>query len=245
MGANAQTTVPTFTAGQTLTAAQVNQINTGIPVASGTATRDGLFGGSGEKTLAEGQLCYVEGIGLQSYNGSAWVTWGAAPSQGGLVLVNTTTFTTVSTVSLDNVFTSTYQNYRVVITSGDPATNQTFTMRLRASGSDDSSNNYFRMNSSNTGAGGAETVTGQATSLFAGYPGNGSLFYADWTVFRPQQSANTSMAGFSISNNSTFSSVSRWTIGAWFNATTVFDGFSLLMGADTTGTIRVYGYLNS
>ena len=80
MGANAQTSVPTFTAGQVLTAAQVNQINTGVPVASGTATRDALFGGSGEKTLAEGQLCYVEGVGLQSY-GTAWVTWGTGPQQ--------------------------------------------------------------------------------------------------------------------------------------------------------------------
>ena len=78
MGANAQTTVPTFTAGQVLTAAQQNDsARTGVPVFASTVTRDAGFGGSGEKTLAEGQLCYVEGTGLQSYNGSSWVTWGA------------------------------------------------------------------------------------------------------------------------------------------------------------------------
>lgn len=77
MGANAQTTVPTFTASQVLTADQQNQsARTGVPVFATTITRDAAFGGSGEKTLAEGQLCYVEGTGLQSYNGSAWVTWG-------------------------------------------------------------------------------------------------------------------------------------------------------------------------
>lgn len=75
MGLNAQTIVPTFTAGQVLTAAQQNQINTGVPVFATTVTRDAAFGGSGEKTLAEGQLCYIEGTPnrLQVYDGSAWL----------------------------------------------------------------------------------------------------------------------------------------------------------------------------
>lgn len=73
MGANAQTTVPTFTSGQTLTAAQVNQINTGIPVFATTTTRDAAFGGSGEKTLALGQLCFLESTSkVQFYNGTSW-----------------------------------------------------------------------------------------------------------------------------------------------------------------------------
>jgi len=73
MGANAQTTVPTFTASQVLTAAQVNQINTGIPVFATTTTRDAAFGGTGEKTLAQGQLCYIEATDkVQFYNGTAW-----------------------------------------------------------------------------------------------------------------------------------------------------------------------------
>ena len=72
MGANAQTTVPTFTTGQVLTADQQNQsARTGVPVFATTTARNDAFGGTGEKTLAEGQLCYVEGTGLQTYNGSA------------------------------------------------------------------------------------------------------------------------------------------------------------------------------
>lgn len=74
MGLNAQTIVPTFTAGQVLTAAQQNQINTGVPVFATTVTRDAAFGGSGEKTLAEGQVCYLESTkGFQVYDGTAWV----------------------------------------------------------------------------------------------------------------------------------------------------------------------------
>lgn len=76
MGLNAQTTVPAFTAGQVLTAAQVTQINTGIPVFATTTTRDAAFG-TGKKTLAQGQFCYLESTGkLQVYSGSSWLNVG-------------------------------------------------------------------------------------------------------------------------------------------------------------------------
>ena len=76
MGANAQTSVPTFTAGDVLTAANMNiSAGTGVPVFATTTTRDAAFGGTGEKTLAEGQTCYIEAAPkrLQVYNGTAWI----------------------------------------------------------------------------------------------------------------------------------------------------------------------------
>jgi hypothetical protein len=73
MGANAQTAVPVFTAGQILTAAQQTQINTGVPVFATGTTRDAAFGGAGEKTLAEGQLAYQESTKeIRWYSGTAW-----------------------------------------------------------------------------------------------------------------------------------------------------------------------------
>jgi hypothetical protein len=79
MGANAQTTVPTFTAAQVLTADQMNQsARTGVPVFADTTARDAAFGGSGEKTLAEGQLCYLESTDkVQFYNGTSWANLGS------------------------------------------------------------------------------------------------------------------------------------------------------------------------
>lgn len=73
MGANAQTSVPAFTSGQVLTAAQMTQVNTGIPVFASSTERDAAFGGAGEKTLAEGQMAYLEDTNeTQVYDGSAW-----------------------------------------------------------------------------------------------------------------------------------------------------------------------------
>ena len=81
MGANAQTSVPTFTAGEVLTAANMNiSARTGIPVFADTTARDAAFGGTGEKTLAEGQFAYIEASNAtQYYDGSSWQSVGTTP----------------------------------------------------------------------------------------------------------------------------------------------------------------------
>jgi len=102
MGANAQTSVPDFTAGQVLTAAQMTQVNTGIPVFASSTERDAAFGGTGEKTLAEGQMAYLEDTNAtQYYDGSAW----SAVAGGKILQVvstsKTDSFTTTSTSLVD------------------------------------------------------------------------------------------------------------------------------------------------
>jgi hypothetical protein len=78
MGANAQTSVPVFTSGQVLTAQQQTEINTGIPVFATSVERDAAFGGTGEKTLAEGQFAFLEDTDTtQYYDGSTWQAVGA------------------------------------------------------------------------------------------------------------------------------------------------------------------------
>lgn len=105
MGANAQTTVPTFVAAQVLTAQQLNNsARTGVPVFADATARDAAFGGTGEKTLAEGQLAYLEDLNVvQYYDGAAWATVG--PTTSGVVQVKSTTkldtFTTSSTSFTD------------------------------------------------------------------------------------------------------------------------------------------------
>ena len=105
MGANAQTTVPTFIASQVLTAADMNlSARTGVPVFATTVTRDAGFGRTGEKTLAQGQLCYLESTNVvQYYDGSNWATLGPTVSKIGQVLqtVKTDSFTTSSTTYVD------------------------------------------------------------------------------------------------------------------------------------------------
>ena len=106
MGANAQTSVPTYVAAQVLTAQQLNDsARTGVPVFATTVERDAAFGGSGEKTLAEGQLAYLEDSNVvQYYDGAAWATVGPAAPSAVVQVLSTTkvdTFTMASATFAD------------------------------------------------------------------------------------------------------------------------------------------------
>jgi len=101
MGANASTAVPVYASGQVLDAARLNLTNAGIPVFSGTATRDAAFGGSGEKVLAEGQFVYLEDTdALQYYSGTSFLTAGGKLAQV-VSTSKTDTFTSSSTSFTD------------------------------------------------------------------------------------------------------------------------------------------------
>jgi len=96
MGANATTFVPAYVAGEVLTAADLSVTNSGIPVFATTVTRDAAFGGTGEKTLAEGQFAYLEDSNVtQYYDGAAWQSLSRAVqvvnTQTGAVATGTTT----------------------------------------------------------------------------------------------------------------------------------------------------------
>ena len=250
MGANAQTSVPTFTSGQVLTAAQQNEsARTGVPVFASTVTRDAAFGGTGEKTLAEGQLAYVEGTGLQSYNGTSWVTWGTAPSSGALTLITAASFTTATSVSLpSNTFSSTYRNYKLILNITAVTSDATFTIRMRASGSDDTNNSYATMlagytntnTTSNIGTDGTSWNAGESDASLVRYS-----FVAD--VLQPQTATATNLAATYAFVNQAQSAVVMRTGVLQFANTTQFDSLSFIssVASSITGTYRVYGYADS
>jgi len=94
MGANAQTTVPKYTALTVLPAASMNiSAGTGIPVFDSTVTRDAAFGGV-NKVLAEGQTCYLEDANVvQYYDGAAWASLGPTFTNNVVATSQTTTST--------------------------------------------------------------------------------------------------------------------------------------------------------
>ena len=109
MGANATTFVPSYTSGEILTAANLSVTNSGIPVFATTVTRDAAFGGSGEKTLAEGQFAYLEDSNTtQYYDGAAWQSVGSVSKVVQIVTATTTTSTTNLTATYaDTTLTAT------------------------------------------------------------------------------------------------------------------------------------------
>ncbi len=251
MGANAQTSVPAFTAGQVLTAQQQTEINTGIPVFATTTTRDAAFGGTGEKTLAEGQMAYIENIAgssaVQYYDGAAWQTLVIS----GLNYVTGTSFSAVSSVSLPtSTFTSTYRNYRIIFEITSASTDIVLTGRLRASGADLTGANY------NTGyyqwsSGGAAVtfndVNQTSAKLGMGISSAGvnqSALIMD--IISPQLTDVTIWSSSAFYQPSSVGSIG-WSVGGGlYNVATAADSFSLIANTgNITGVYRVYGYSES
>ena len=248
MGANAQTAVPVFTSGQVLTAQQQTEINTGIPVFATTVTRDAAFGGTGEKTLAEGQFAYIEATNTtQYYDGSTWQAVGAS----GLVFLSSTTFTTATNVSLPaSTFTSTYANYKVMLSLTAVSADADFTMRLRAAGSDATTANYDSMFAGMATTGVDDQIGVAQTSFLVG-ESDGAVFVDEYAltfdIFSPQLTAKTRFLGnYVFVDKAAGKRVAR-SGGGLFALTTSFDSLTFIssVASSISGTVRVYGYANS
>jgi hypothetical protein len=68
-----------WASGEVVTAANVNQyLMRGVKVFADAATRDAAYGGAGEPTLEEGEVCYLLDTNkILTYNGASWSEVGA------------------------------------------------------------------------------------------------------------------------------------------------------------------------
>jgi|688.fasta_scaffold69984_4 hypothetical protein len=237
MGANAQTSVPTFTAGEVLTAANMNiSARTGIPVFATTTTRDAAFGGTGEKTLAEGQFAYIEATNAtQYYDGAAWQSVGAS---SGLVCVKAeTSFSAVSSFSFDDVFTSTYTNYLMTIIYTS-STTANIDIKMRVGGVAASTNyNRNRGYFQSTVAGSEQdTAQTQGRLLVHSASGQGA---GTIQIFQPFVAAATVITSQHSASAALYNEVANIT----HTTATAYDGMQFTPSSGTiTGSYAIYGY---
>ena len=167
--------------------------------------------------------------------------------KAGMVLLNTTSFSGVASQSVNDVFSATYQNYRIILNHVTSATDAAISFRLRVSGTDNSSNNYYwssHYNSSTT-----ETVSGnKSTGLTnkwdfsdGGNVDGGSNVSAD--IFNPFLSKRTAFTGSNTyiagADNINYTVVRA---GAT-SVNTSYTGFTLIPASgNITGSVSVYGY---
>jgi hypothetical protein len=172
-------------------------------------------------------------------------TW-AAPAGAGLNLISTTTLSTVSSQSVNSVFTSTYTNYLVILsTTATSAAGASITMKLRASGTDSSSTygaflmglNSAGTTTNNTSSTTSWYLTESHSSTTAGF--NYAMVnllnpnLANATLFNVQSLGLTTATGNYLS-----------TTGSGVHDTaSAYDGFTIIRSSGTlTGAISVYGY---
>ena len=228
----------TFTAGEVLTASNVQNYlqDQSVMVFGGSAARSSAIGTA---NFEEGMVSYLTDTDkVEAYNGTNWVQVGS--SNQGLTLLNTTSFSGVTSQSINDVFSATYTSYRILVTytsaSGAPTR-----LRWRVAGADNTSTNYkytgFRSNIDDSTTGSwTQTVDGNDFH-FMGETTSGGVSSSVIDVFQPFATAKT---------NYIFSAVreTQYYAGAgYFNATTSFPGFTIYaVTGNMTGSVSVFGY---
>ena len=164
----------------------------------------------------------------------------------GLVHINTTSFTTQSTVAFTNIFTTAFDNYRIEISYIASATNELRLQMANGGTGDGAATGYSY---------GLNYISGTATAFDRGSNGTSSAVIAfannaggtygiSMDVYSPKLTAQT-VANLTGTQYNGISHVT--TYGGFIrSATTAYDGMVLFPASGTiTGTVRVYGYRNS
>jgi hypothetical protein len=171
--------------------------------------------------------------------GIAW----AAPN--GLSFISTTAFSGVASVSINNCFSATYNNYLITITT--TSSGNTPTMKLRVSGTDSSASYYDGKISSVSTTGTTLAATVQANVTTGWKIGNsaGQLSGSLDILVKSPFLANTTAYNTTANYGSNMGPQSGIEINAGYHAAgTSYDGFTLTFTSNAIGTVRVYGLRN-
>jgi len=189
----------------------------------------------------EGQLIYeTDTDRVAAYNGSAWVYGSFA---GGLVLIKSQTIgTAVSSVTVSNVFSSSYDNYKIVLIGGVGSQVSYLKLTLGAT----STGYYFGgfYTASNWGAGNTVGTAGSNVAAWDAGGVNTDLLQTNIDLFGPNLAKRTTFQAAFIDART---GGSYQDYAGFLNNNTQYTDFTLTVNAGTItgGTIYVYGYANS
>jgi hypothetical protein len=171
-----------------------------------------------------------------------------------MVLISTTTIGSgVTTIPVDNVFSSAYRNYQIIVNGRLTSAVDSLEFRMRDSSGTISTSTYsFTGMEIQTGALGTITPRGSASTTASrvgttGGANAASSYNSVIHVLAPNLPQATNIISTSITNaQGAIATVSNWGNGNHFSAT-VCTGFVLHQGSGATftyGTIQVYGLRN-
>ena len=159
----------------------------------------------------------------------------ATPSSG-LTLIDEVSFTSSNAVNVNDVFSSTYNNYKIIIVGKvSPAT---VSLRLRVSGTDTTSGYEYIRISANASTVSCDVDVVGNDEFFSGTfdPTNESLYSYD--ISSPNLATQTSIWGGGGAVNTNAININSGSL----TDTTQYTGFSIICANGMTGKVSVYGY---
>ena len=222
-----------FTNGSVLNASEINDnlMNQSVMVFSNSTARAAAL-----TAPTEGMLTWLEDVNRYEYrNGSgAWVTL-ASPS--GLTRLATQSFTSSSAVNIDNVFSATYNAYKVILSS-TASGSINVGVRFRTGGTAAATNyNQQYMQGGGTGVS-AGRDSGAVRLNIGGFGTTGG--FQDYTIHGVALAQPTWGVATYASPG-----VSVGVAGFYHSTATSYDGLGLIFDAATTGEVRIYGLENA
>ena len=164
-------------------------------------------------------------------------------ASSGLVLLGSYSGTSVSSLSVDDIFSSTFFYYRIIC--GTRTLDNDLYLKMRASSTDSSTSyNYGAIGRSSAGS----TLTFDESGGTIGFrvierniaaSDARNSFAID--IYYPASNYDTTMTGNSQSYNSGGNYIS-WTMGGFHGVASIFDGFTLECSGNLSHTTNVYGY---
>jgi hypothetical protein len=228
-----------FTAGEVLTASNVQNYlqDQAVMVFGGTAARSSAIGTA---NFEEGMLTYLTDVDkLQVYTGAAFAdVYPPTASSQGLTLISTTSFSAVASQSINDVFSATYQNYKIVLNFTTDAS-RTINFRWRVGGADNSTANSY-VTTSNV----FYNPATQATEIFTQNLGRliadvNSTSKTSMEIYDPFNTVPTHTLVTALRDNNNLVSNNY----ILHNQSVSYTGISFIAAAgNMTGTVRVYGY---
>ena len=232
-----------FTSGEVLTAADVNAYLNSQTVM--------VFASSAARTSAitspqEGMFSFLKDTNTtQYYSGSAWVDLVATGGASGFTFIASASPSAVSSQSINNCFSSTYQNYFIVMNLLNSAGEDPLLWRMRSGGTDATGSNYDYVQEFVYNTSQLVSINNNGTSARATIVNTTVQSAIVINVNRPFEAAPTLLLSNAAWYNGS-DSMRKIGVAAVHDVSTSYDGITFLTtGGTMTGTIRVYGYSNS
>ena len=244
--ANTNTRLGIGTTGQVLTVA--GGVPTWATSDDANAIQNALLTTTGDTIYASGASTPAR-LGIGSTGQVLTVAGGvpswATPASGGtpgLVLIHTETFSSQTSVSVNSKFSATYDNYVVRFNNVTASANTSINMRMRASGTDETSSNYKAQYLETYGT----TVAGSRTTTATSFT---TITYINTTymgahIFELVNPFNTVVtSGATIQPNTSAGNIEGYMTSFGLNTTTSYDGLTVFTNSGSmTGSFSIYGY---
>ena len=151
----------------------------------------------------------------------------------------TVSFSSASAISLNDVFSTTYDDYRIIIVASSAVAGTDLTLRVRVSGSDLSTGTYTYNRIIGDGGTLNSARSSAQTSIRCG---NTTLSEETSYIIDVVNPFLTKRTVFTINNSNQGGGAAQDMTAAVVTNATSYTGFTILAGNNFTGRLSVYGY---